>query len=192
MKQKRKIKKQRYGEFVRKKLQPSETRRLACLQKDLLKLGDFPYGDPKKIILYNVNFFDIISRFQDDGYLKYQPRDKESIAKLFNLVIRQSGRQKDGMKWNMTKKGEKVTTQNVFYGGVFGLPLKPALYWLSLPKSKKIVIDFHSAIAIDIKNSPVVDTKEMWQTEALVNSEIVRFTSNNSKVILDCLDKLLS
>lgn len=192
MKQKQKRKKQRYGEFVRKKFQPAEMRRLALLRKALLKLGDFPCGNPKKIILYNIHFFDIISQFQDEGYLIYQPHEKEYVTKLFNLAIRRSGRQNEGMKWNMTKKGEKVTTQNVLYGGIFGLPIKPAIYWLNLPKSKKITLDLHSSLALNVKSSHVVGTMKIWETELLVNSGIEKFTINNLKVILDCLDQLLN
>lgn len=189
MKQKRR--KQRYGEYVRKSLYPAEMKRLTRLKKALLKLGDLPKNDSKKIILYNVNFFDIISRFQDEGYLYYQPSKKKSISDRFNLYIRETGRQEAPQKWNLTKKGEKVTTQNVIYGGVFGLPMKPASYWLYLPKSQKIILDFRTALAVDFQNSHVMKTEKMWITDALIKATVLPFTKKNLKDILKLIEDLL-
>ena len=69
-------KESRYSEFVRTQNYPKERKRIIKLQKELKKLGDFPSGDPKKIITYTVGFLDLVSRFQDEGYLQYQPQEK--------------------------------------------------------------------------------------------------------------------
>lgn len=185
---------QRYGEYVRKKNYPKEKKRIIQLQKNLKKLGDFPTGDPKKIILYSIGFLNLVSQFQDAGYLKYQPKEKLKIQELFNEVIQKSGRQNSPNKWNYTKKGEEVTIHNVVLGGILGLPIKPASYWISRPKNKKITIDYRSKLAINSKNpnTPIVNTKTIWETQALVEAGIERHTQNNSEILMGCIKNLLS
>ena len=51
-------KESRYSEFVRTQNYPKERKRIIKLQKELRKLGEFPTGNPKKIILYTVGFLD--------------------------------------------------------------------------------------------------------------------------------------
>lgn len=151
----------RYSEFVRMQNYPKERKRIIKLQKDLKKLGDFPTGNPKKVILYTVGFLNLCSQFQDEGYLLYQPQEKAEPQNTFNLVIKNSGRQDSPSKWNYTKKGEIVTTQNVLFGGVLGLPIKPASYWINRPKNKKVTIDYRSKVAQNPKDksNPIVDTR---------------------------------
>lgn len=185
-------KESRYSEFVRTQNYPKERKRIIKLQKELKKLGDFPSGDPKKIITYTVGFLDLVSRFQDEGYLQYQPQEKAETQNTFNLVIKNSGRQDSPSKWNYTKKGETVTTQNVLFGGVLGLPIKPASYWISRPKSKKITIDYRSKLALNSKKSPIVKTKTIWETQAIVEAGVERFSQNNSEVLMRCIKSLLS
>lgn len=184
--------KSQYSEWVRQQNYPAEIARIIKLEKELKKLGDFPSGNIKKIILYNVNFLNIVSQFQDNGYLKYQPKEMDEIQKLFNVTVEINGRQDSPNKCNYTKKGEKVTIHNVVYGGVFGLPLKPASYWLSLSKSKKIVLDYHSRVATSLSKSPVIAQKTLWQTQAILEAGVERFTENNSKVLIRCVQKLLA
>lgn len=183
--------KSQYSEWVRQQNYPKEIARVIRLEKELQKLGDFPSGNIKKIILYNVSFLNIVSQFQDNGYLKHQPKAMDDTQQLFNTTIKMSGRQDDPYKWNYTKKGEKVTTLNVFYGGVFGLPIKPASYWLSLPRTQKIGIDYHSKVAANLSNSPVIAQKTLWQTQAIVEAGVEKFTENNSQVLMRCVNKLL-
>lgn len=187
-------KESRYDEFIRMQHYPKERKRIIKLQKELRKLGEFPTGNPKKIITYTVGFLDLVSRFEDEGYLQYQPIEKAEAQKTFNSVIKNSGRQDSPSKWNYTKKGEAVTTQNVLFGGVLGLPIKPASYWISRPKSKKITIDYRSKLAINAKdkNNPIVDTKTIWETQALVEAGIERFSKNNAKVLMRSIKSLLS
>lgn len=184
--------KSQYSEWVRQQNYPAEIARIIRLEKELRKLGDFPSGNIKKIILYNVNFLNIVSQFQDNGYLKYQPKEMVEIQKLFNVTVEMSGRQDSPNKWNYTKKGEKVTTLNVFYGGVFGLPIKPASYWLGLPRTQKIGLDYHSRVAANLSESPVIAKKTLWQTQAIMEAGVKKFTENNSKVLIRCVKKLLA
>ena len=187
-------KESRYSEFVRTQNYPKERKRIIKLQKELKKLGDFPSGDPKKIITYTVGFLDLVSRFQDDGYLQYQPQEKVETQKTFNLVIKNSGRQDSPNKWNYTKKGETVTTQNVLLGGILGLPIKPASYWISRPKNKKVTIDYRSKIAQNPKDKSnhIVDTRTIWETQAIVEAGVERFSQNNAEVLMRCIKSLLS
>lgn len=187
-------KESRYSEFVRTQNYPKERKRIIKLQKELRKLGEFPTGNPKKIILYTVGFLDLVSQFQDEGYLQYQPQEKVETQKAFNLVIKNSGRQDSPNKWNYTKKGETVTTQNVLLGGVLGLPIKPASYWISRPKNKKVTIDYRSKIAQNPKDksNPIVDTRTIWETQAIVEAGVERFSQNNAEVLMRCIKSLLS
>lgn len=172
---------------------PDERKRLEILKKDLLALGTIP-KDPAGIIRFNVKFLDVISQFQDQGYINYQPIAKRNEMETLNRIILSSGRQKPGSKrWNRSKKGEKVTIHNVYYGDVYGFPAMPASYWLSQPKSRKVTIDFHTAVAVD-KNSEssIVSTKTQWVTEAIVQAGIQRFTINNYNVALEAINSLLA
>lgn len=172
---------------------PGERKRLEVLKKDLLALGTIP-KDPAGIIRFNVKFLDVLSKFQDQGYINYQPIAKKDEMETLNLLILKSGRQEPNSKrWNHSKKGEKVTIHNVFYGDIFGLPFKPASYWLAQPKSYKVTIDFHTALAID-KNSDtsIVSTKTQWVTEAIVKAGVERFNINNYNVALTAINSLLA
>lgn len=172
---------------------PDERKRLEILKKDLLSLGTIP-KDPAGIIRFNVKFLDVMSRFQDQGYINYQPIAKRNEMETLNKIIFSSGRQKpDTKRWNRSKKGEKVTIHNVFYGDVYGFPAKPASYWLSQPKSHKVTIDFHTALAVDANSEhSIVSTKTQWVTEAIVQAGIQKFTINNYNVALAAINSLLA
>lgn len=179
--------KNRYRHFIQREFQPMETRRLVKLRKELKKLSNFSNSEPRKIIAWNLEFFDIISRFQDDGYLKYQPPEKKHICKLFNSLIAQCGHQTD---WNHSKKGERITNQNIVYGGILNLPMKPAIYWLNLPRSCKIECNVYPMFS-DITKSSTTATKKFWITELLANSAVKNFTRENIKKLLCCIEELL-
>lgn len=194
MKRESHYKESRYSEFVRMQNYPKERKRIIKLQKDLKKLGDFPTGNPKKVILYTVGFLNLCSQFQDEGYLLYQPQEKAEPQNTFNLVIKNSGRQDSPSKWNYTKKGETVTTQNVLFGGVLSLPIKSASYWINRPKNKKVTIDYRSKVAQNPKDksNPIVDTRTIWETQAIVEAGVERFSQNNAAVLKRCIENLLS
>ena len=167
---------------------PNEFKRLKNLFNDLVKLGNFPANDARGVIRYSVKFFDIISFFQDDGYVQYLPDDLAEYVDTINEVIKNCGRFPGQPRWNPTNTGEKVTIDNMILGGVFSLPIKPARYWLNCSKSYTLTIDYHcpaipktklptkitlthlSEIIKEDKplSADVVKSQKVWATDALV------------------------
>ena len=82
----------------------------------------------------------------------------------------------------------------MLFGGVLGLPIKPASYWISRPKNKKVTIDYRSKIAQNPKDksNPIVDTRTIWETQAIVEAGVERFSQNNAEVLMRCIKSLLS
>ena len=192
---------------------PTELKRLKKLFNDLIKLGNFPANDAKGVIRYSVKFFDIISSFQDAGYVKYLPDDLAEYVDTINEVIENCGRFPGQPRWNPTSVGEKVTIDNMILGGVFNLPIKPARYWLNCSKSYTLTIDYHcpaipksklptkmtlaqlSALIKDDKpvSSDVVKSEKVWATDALVFYGpycLTRVVSTNGAAIIDALRKI--
>ena len=124
---------------------PEETARIKQLLNDLTKLGEFP-KDSKSIIQFTVRFFNIISFFQDDGLIQYQPNSVADLVEVANKVITVCGRQPTKTSWNQSNRGEKVTLDNVMLGAVWGLPIKPARFWISCSKKNTIILDYHSPV----------------------------------------------
>lgn len=192
---------------------PNEFKRLKNLFNDLVKLGNFPANDARGVILYSVKFFDILSFFQDDGYVQYLPDDLAEYVDTINEVIKNCGRFPGQPRWNPTNTGEKVTIDNMILGGVFSLPIKPARYWLNCSKSYTLTIDYHcpaipksklptkmtlaqlSALIKDDKpvSADVVKSKKVWATDALVFYGpycLARVVATNGAAIIDALRKL--
>lgn len=189
---------------------PAELKRLKKLFNDLIKLGNFPANDAKGVIRYSVKFFDIISSFQDEGYVKYLPDDLVEYVDTINEVIENCGRFPGQPRWNPTNTGEKVTIDNMILGGVFSLPIKPARYWLNCSKSYTLTIDYHcpaipksklptkmtlaqlSALIKDDKpvSADVVKSEKVWATDALVFYGpycLSRVVATNGAAIIDAL-----
>lgn len=192
---------------------PNEFKRLKNLFNDLVKLGNFPANDARGVIRYSVKFFDILSFFQDDGYVQYLPDDLAEYVDTINEVIKNCGRFPGQPRWNPTNTGEKVTIDNMILGGVFSLPIKPARYWLNCSKSYTLTIDYHcpaipksklptkmtlaqlSALIKDDKpvSADVVKSKKVWATDALVFYGpycLARVVATNGAAIIDALRKL--
>ena len=192
---------------------PNEFKRLKNLFNDLVKLGNFPANDARGVIRYSVKFFDILSFFQDDGYVQYLPDDLAEYVDTINEVIKNCGRFPGQPRWNPTNTGEKVTIDNMILGGIFSLPIKPARYWLNCSKSYTLTIDYHcpaipksklptkmtlaqlSALIKDDKpvSADVVKSEKVWTTDALVFYGpycLARVVATNGAAIIDALRKL--
>lgn len=143
---------------------PEETARIKQLLNDLTKLGEFP-KDSKSIIQFTVRFFNIISFFQDDGLIQYQPDSVADLVEVANKVITVCGRQPTKTSWNQSNRGEKVTLDNVMLGAVWGLPIKPARFWISCSKKITIILDYHSPVFAQL---PQVNRSTMTPEEAIV------------------------
>ena len=192
---------------------PNEFKRLKNLFNDLVKLGNFPANDARGVIRYSVKFFDIISFFQDNGYVQYLPDDLAEYVDTINEVIKNCGRFPGQPRWNPTNTGEKVTIDNMILGDIFSLPIKPARYWLNCSKSYTLTIDYHcpaipksklptkmtlaqlSALIKDDKpvSADVVKSEKVWATDALVFYGpycLARVVATNGAAIIDALRKL--
>lgn len=192
---------------------PNEFKRLKNLFNDLVKLGNFPANDARGVIRYSVKFFDILSFFQDDGYVQYLPDDLAEYVDTINEVIKNCGRFPGQPRWNPTNTGEKVTIDNMILGGIFSLPIKPARYWLNCSKSYTLTIDYHcpaipksklptkmtlaqlSALIKDDKpvSADVVKSEKVWAADALVFYGpycLARVVATNGAAIIDALRKL--
>lgn len=192
---------------------PNEFKRLKNLFNDLVKLGNFPANDARGVIRYSVKFFDIISFFQDNGYVQYLPDEMAEYTDSINTVIKNCGRFPGQPRWNPTNTGEKVTIDNMILGGIFSLPIKPARYWLNCSKSYTLTIDYHcpaipksklptkmtlaqlSALIKDDKpvSADVVKSEKVWATDALVFYGpycLARVVATNGAAIIDALRKL--
>ena len=95
-----------------------EVERIKELKKRLDSLGDFP-SYYKDTYPYAVDFFNIVSLFQDEGYISNAPKKLKDVQKEFNKCIKNSGRDKYGI--NRTSPGEKVTLDNTYWGNIYGI-----------------------------------------------------------------------
>ena len=65
-------------------------------------------------LLFSVEFFQVFSEEQDYGVYRYLPKSEDMV--LINKCIRNGGRDEYGI--NRTKKGEKVSIDNVYWGNL--------------------------------------------------------------------------
>lgn len=105
-------------ERARKEKWLKNQERIKTLHDDLKGLGGVPL-EGKEVFSYAAKFFDVVSSFQDEGYIVAAPEELEDKVKILNLRICQAGRSPYG--YNRTQKGEKVTIDNTYWGGVYGL-----------------------------------------------------------------------
>lgn len=186
----------------------AERERLIALREELQNLGPIP-DDAANILRFTVAFMNSISKFQDGGILACQPRCKEGYADVFNNIIKHCGHQPKKNTWNQSNLGEEVTLDNVFFGAFFGLPVKPARYWISCPKSKTVslaiknpLIAQHPEAPLDVfkdvgllqcmKKAP--PKKEIWVTDAIVfhgKYNVSRFIKTNLEITFEALAGLL-
>ncbi len=104
------------------------------LSNDLKNIGDAPCvfedNSDNRIFEYALKYFNIITKFQDDIKINPNllPLAKESAAAL-KTHIEQAGRNKNGLI--RSKKGEAVTLENLFLGGMHNTKMDSVENWLS-------------------------------------------------------------
>lgn len=132
-----------FNKFKSKKLLKKQQSRFEELYAIVKKYEQLPeeYGP---LLIALLNFFEEMSAFQDKGSFdtgqsckmeKYFPSKSEAILALNRHLIN-AGRDEYGM--NRTKKGERVISENVYLGGVFGLNTYPVSFWYSRPSEPEI------------------------------------------------------
>lgn len=151
-----------------------EKRCLDDFANELRKLGE-PTND---LYQYMVDFFNVCSEFQDKfREIKHCP-DYELMC-AFNCVLKNSGRNTFGM--NRTSKGEKVTLDNVFLGGVFGLFTHSARVWRN--STDTVYEDFNHQWLHKNGEDPTM-------AEVIAHYQVLPFVSANRKALLDGIAKL--
>ena len=104
-----------------------ERERISKLKCEIESLGEFP-AYYKDAFQYAIDFFNIISSFQDDGYIYNAPIKLEDAQNEFNKHIKDAGRNEFG--FNRTKPGEKVTLENTYWGNIYGISTFSAAHLL--------------------------------------------------------------
>lgn len=108
----------RKEEKERRKKWTQERQRIISLRENLNCLGEIP-KDSVSVFQYAVNFFNVVSNFQDEGLIGNAPIEMLEEQKTLNQHIKNAGRCEFGI--NRTKYGEKVTLGNTYWGNIFGL-----------------------------------------------------------------------
>ncbi len=163
-----------------KRLLKKQAERLKEL-KGILKIYTNLPKDPKILLERLVEFFDEISKFQDEGDFEtgIELRMKEYIPqgyillKRINADLKRFGREKYG--WNRTEKGEKVTLDNVYLGNVYGINTFTVLKWINTPE------DATHLDIIDEKTG-----KPIWLTRLIAERQVRPFMSS----VQECIDDI--
>lgn len=172
---------------------------LYAMEQELKDMGEVPY-QPVDIMKYCVKIFDIASRYQDalNGELKICPEEKKELLITFNNNLYFSGRHEvDDLRpdseygplpyWNTTEPGEPITMENICFGPELGLPRRPASYWVSLSKKKKVGLTQITTYSKGYVNKRV----SVWVTDALVRIGIKKFCKTAHENLLQNLADLL-
>ena len=101
----------RKEEKERRKKWTQERQRIISLRENLNCLGEIP-KDSVSVFQYAVNFFNVVSNFQDEGLIGNAPIEMLEEQKTLNQHIKNAGRCEFGI--NRTKYGEKVTLGNTY------------------------------------------------------------------------------
>jgi len=104
----------KFEERVKKEKAKLESERLKNLKAKVMELKKLmpPQEKYREWLLFSVNFFQVFSDEQDYGCYWYLPRSED--MDIINRCIRNVGRDEYGI--NRTKRGEKVTIDNVYWG----------------------------------------------------------------------------
>lgn len=175
---------------------------LQTMQQELKALGKPPaYNQAVKTIEYCVKIFDIVSRCQDklEGEIKLCPKPLGEIVTQFNNDLYFVGRHsKDDKRpdeirgevpyWNTTKVGEPINMETIYFGPDWGLPRKPASYWVKYPKKNKMSIYEEQHFSTHTTRR----VKEVWTTEAIVRSGIHKICKMSYKNFNVYLEEILT
>jgi len=131
--------------FIKAKILSKLNRKLEKLEEEMLAIR----GIDNKVEAL-VKLFQVIAPFYDeDGFsqeisllARIAPQKKRKqieALRILQMHIKNVGRSEHGM--NRTTKGEPITLEKVYLGGIYGLRTKTADYWLS--KKEQLEKDFH-------------------------------------------------
>lgn len=158
-----------------------EKKRIRRLRESLFNLGTFP-ADCEGAFNYAVKFLQVIANFQDDGGIWHAPERLLKFQAELSECINQVGRNRYGI--NRTKKKEKVTMENTYWGANLVDNIQTAKNWLedksTYPNFSKKFLKMPERYE---DNPPCVKVVLDFQVRPLV--------LNNMSKILEICDKLL-
>ena len=148
------------------------------MKKELEHLGEPPVKSVP-LLNYTVKLFQVVSCYQDilDGAIKVAPFSKEESAHNFNHFLSIAGRHSSEefhetdnpsigkvRYWNISKKGETITGDNIILGAEIGLISCPVSHWLRISPKQKITVNTYLSSTLQKKTG----SSSMWITEAVV------------------------
>ena len=160
---------------------PAEKERLNCFSQKLLSLGEFP--QVANAFHYAVRFFQIVSDFQDVGSIYNAPEEFAETQCIFNRHIYNAGRNDHGI--NRTKRGETVTLENTYWGGVFGLFTKNGQEWSDCSSV------YHGFSSQWLEDPSQYDADPEIR-KVLVDFQVKPFIESHLPKMLELCDKLLA
>lgn len=127
MRKKKKWKKQRYGKYYNKIMQPQRLeaynafiKRVKTLKKQVKSLGKIPEKKTQliKTINYFVNLINLVTQFVDSGLLEYPPKHKYSEIAYFHevLVCIMARTENSASYHNRSLPGQSVNYNNLYLG----------------------------------------------------------------------------
>lgn len=143
------------GWVVEKKKIEEEMVRICNLKTELLRLGGCP-EETVEIFAYAIKFFNITSKFQDEGNVKYL--GLKETQKLFNSVLATVGRSYSKFGMNRTQKGQKVTLDNLYCGEIYGLEYNTARFWKNCQVPYYIMANKYSDMHKSMLVKPLAST----------------------------------
>jgi hypothetical protein len=172
--------KQKKAENTRKANWVLEKQRLIQLRQDLSKLGGFPQTE-EGAFDYAVQFFQVMSEFQDKGGIWNAPKDLLEEQSALNSHIENSGRCTYGI--NRTERGERVTLDNTYWGDRFGLFTHTGRYW---KESESLYSGFAAQWLKDPSNYEQNPTTQ----KVLVDFQVKPFVNSHLSRVIDLCDQL--
>lgn len=172
----------RKAEKERQRGWKQDLQRIRSFRDSLTTLGEIP-KDSKTVYEYAVKFFDLVSRFQDEGLICNAPSEILNEQKSLNQHITNAGRCEYGI--NRTKRGEEVTLANTYWGNIFGLYTFTGEKWM---QSEDIYEGFASQW---LKNPSKYDAKPLCR-KIVADFQVIPFLASHYKEMLSICDKMIA
>lgn len=166
---------------------------MQALKDRLVSLGNFPEGIDG--FEYAVNFFNAVADFrQNVKFFENAPSTVHQAQEKLNNMIYDFGTGSD-CKFNRASGQEKVSLENMYWGGIFGLFTKTAKHWMETdsvyagfaerwlvkpdPEDEETMVAYQKLL-----NPPVYEVIIQFQVRPIIE--------NTCEKILELCDVLLS
>lgn len=160
------------------KISQNAEERLLALKSQLNELGsitEIVYKNPgMDVFTYACRMFHAISEYQDVNYVLCE----NYLPKALNECLIECGRSKSGH--NRSNFAEEVTLKNTYWGGVFGLDIKPASYW---KRNKNVYLGF-------IEEWPQFYVRDPLESQVVIDMQLRHFCDYNYAKICNIIELL--